>query len=60
MRNVKMISDGKKLTIEIDLKDKGELSKSQKSFVIATTKGNVDVPNTPLGTKIGLNLYRRA
>jgi hypothetical protein len=50
--------EGKKLTIEVDLSVKGTPSKSGKSNVIATTKGNIEVPGTD--AKIGLNIYRKA
>ena len=59
MENVKLRLDGKKLTIEVDLAAKGKSSASGKSLVIATTKGNVDVPGAD-GVKLGLNIYRKA
>jgi ABC-type molybdate transport system ATPase subunit len=57
MQNVELEVKGKKLTITVDLtKDFGP-SKSGKTTIIATTAGNVDVPEHP-GVKLGLNLYR--
>lgn len=55
--NVDLLVKGKKLTINIDLSKKGEPSKSGKSTVIASTKGNVPVPDHP-DMRLGLNLYR--
>lgn len=56
MQNVKIETVGTKLVITMDLTAGGEKSKSGKSTVVATTKGNVTVPGTDL--KLGLNLYR--
>jgi hypothetical protein len=56
MQNVKIETQGTKLVITMDLTAAGEKSKSGKSVVVATTKGNVTVPGTDL--KLGLNLYR--
>ena len=48
--------DDKTLTITIDLtKNFGE-SKSAKSIIIASTKGNKDLDN---GVTVGLNIYRK-
>lgn len=57
MNNVKLAVSGKKLTITIDLGVEGEASKSGKSVVLATTKGNVPVPQHE-ELKLGLNLFR--
>ena len=56
MENVIMRVEDKKLIIEIDLSVKGTPSKSGKSVVIATTRGNAQVPGRE--ELIGLNLYR--
>jgi predicted acyl esterase len=57
--NVKAEVKGKTLTITVDLgRDLGP-SKSGKTNMIATTKGNMEVPGTD-GVKIGLNVYRSA
>lgn len=56
MKNVKTTIEGSKLLIEVDLAQPGEVSKSGKSIVIASTEGNM-----PLGQddiKIGLNVYK--
>jgi ABC-type lipoprotein export system ATPase subunit len=58
MKNVVMKVERGKLTILVDLeKDLGP-SASGKSTIIATTEGNVDVPEAP-DVKIGLNVYRK-
>jgi hypothetical protein len=49
---------GNTLTITVDLsKDFGK-SASGKSVIIATTEGNVTVPETD-DVKIGLNIYKK-
>ena len=57
MKNVEMSVSGNVLTIKVDLKKNFGPSKSGKTNVIATTEGNVDVPENT-GTKIGLNIYK--
>ena len=57
MKNVKMTVTGDHLLIDIDLRDHGDISKSGKSVIIASSEGNKDVPGAP-GVKIGLNIYR--
>lgn len=58
MKNVEMIVQGTTLTITVDLsKDFGE-SKSGKSITIASTEGNISVPENE-DIKIGLNIYRK-
>jgi hypothetical protein len=50
--------DGKKLTIEIDLtRDLGP-SSTGKTRMVATTKGNAEVPGHP-ALKLGVNLFRK-
>ena len=54
------INDGKKgkrLVIEVDLSAAGEPSKSGKSVVIASTKGNKAILEA--GVVLGLNVYRK-
>ena len=56
MKNVEMTIEGKTLTIKVDLsKDFGK-SKSGKTIIVASTEGNVSVPERD--EKIGLNIYR--
>lgn len=52
-----MTVENGKLTIVIDLNAPTTPSASGKTDVIASTRGNADVPGQP-GTKIGLSLYR--
>ena len=56
MQYITMRVDGEKLVIEIDQSDTGTASKSGKSEVIATTRGNAQVPGRR--ERIGLNVYR--
>ena len=48
------IKDGK-LFMEVDLTEKGTISSSGKSMVIATTRGNIALPGSEV--KIGVNIY---
>lgn len=57
MKNVKMSITNCHLLIDIDLREHGEVSKSGKSILIASTEGNRDVPDAP-GVKIGMNVYK--
>ncbi|TET38448.1 MAG: hypothetical protein E3J72_02865 [Planctomycetota bacterium] len=58
MKNVEMKIEGDILTITVDLaKDFGP-SKSGKTTIIATTSGNVSLPENE-EIKIGLNIYKR-
>lgn len=56
MQNVNMTRNGDKLTIEIDLRAPTVPSKSGKTLVVATTRGNANVPGEG-DYRIGLNLY---
>ena len=56
--NVKLDVKGKTLTITIDLAQEGEMSRSGKSKLIASTKGNVSVPGHA-DLHLGVNLYRK-
>ena len=49
------VKDGK-LILSIDIEHEGEPSKSGKSIVIGSTRGNMKIPGTEL--KLGLNLYK--
>jgi len=57
MKNVDMKVEGDILTIKIDLSKSYGDSKSGKTEIIATSAGNVSVPERD-GLKLGLNLYR--
>jgi hypothetical protein len=58
MKNIEMTLTGEKLVITVDLtKDYGP-SKSGKSITIASTEGNISIPDHE-DIKIGLNIYRK-
>ncbi|WP_245543615.1 hypothetical protein [Methanoplanus limicola] len=58
MKNIEMTVDGNILTMKIDIsKDYGE-SKSGKSITIASTEGNISLPDNE-DIKIGVNVYRK-
>lgn len=57
MKNVKISVEGSKMLIEVDLSQSGDVSKSGKSIVIASTEGNKSAPGTE-DIKIGLNVYK--
>jgi len=45
-----------KLTLVIDLEHRGGRSKSGKTTLVATSHGNIEVPNSD-GVKIGINAF---
>ena len=58
MKNVEMKVEGNILTIKVDLtKDFGP-SSSGKTTIIASTEGNVAIPEKE-EVKIGLNVYKK-
>ena len=58
MKNCEMKLTGTILTITVDVsKDYGK-SASGKSIIIASTEGNITVPETD-NIKIGLNIYKK-
>lgn len=56
MKNVTMTVKGSILTITADLSKTFGPSSSGKTIIIASTEGNVSVPDQD-DTKIGLNIY---
>lgn len=58
MENVKMSVKGDVLTIEVDLKHRGEKSSTGKSTRVASTEGNVECPENP-AIKVGLNIFTK-
>jgi hypothetical protein len=59
MKNCEMKLTGNILSITVDIsKDFGK-SSSGKSIIIATTEGNVSIPEKD-DIKIGLNVYKKA
>ena len=57
MKNVEMKVEGNILTITVDLSKNFGPSSSGKTTIIATTEGNVNVPDRE--EKIGLNIYTK-
>ncbi|BCA56460.1 hypothetical protein W02_36000 [Nitrospira sp. KM1] len=57
MKNVEMTVDGTMLTIRVDLSKEFGPSASGKTIIIASTEGNVTIPNRE--EKVGLNVYRK-
>jgi hypothetical protein len=57
VKNVEMNVDDKKLIIIVDLDQQYGRSSSGKSITIASTEGNVSVPEHE-EIKVGLNVYR--
>lgn len=56
VKNVEMTVTGNILTIKVDLSKEFGPSSSKKSIIIASTEGNVSVPNRQ--EKVGINVYR--
>ncbi|HTY80149.1 MAG TPA: hypothetical protein VMI34_20145 [Candidatus Bathyarchaeia archaeon] len=57
MKNVEMSVSGNILTITVDLSKEFGPSASGKTTIIASTEGNVSVPDRE--EKVGLNVYRK-
>ena len=57
MKNVQLAVTGNILTITVDLTKEFGPSASGKTIIIASTEGNVAVPERE--EKIGLNVYRK-
>jgi len=57
MKNVDMKVEGNILTIKVDLSKEYGPSSSGKTIIIATTEGNVSIPERE--EKVGLNVYRK-
>jgi len=58
MKNVEMRVEGNVLTIKVDLSKSCGPSSSGKTIIIATTEGNVSVPEHE-NVKVGLNVYKK-
>jgi hypothetical protein len=56
MQNVKMTTKGNKLTLEIDLAQTFGRSRTGKTIVIASSRGNAAVPDRP-EVRVGLNVF---
>lgn len=59
MKNMEMRREGSKLIIEVDLTKDFGVSKSGKSKIIASSEGNISIPDDE-EIKIGLNIYKKA
>ena len=57
MKNVQMTVAGNILTITVDLSKEFGPSSSGKTIIVASTEGNIAVPERD--EKIGLNVYRK-
>jgi hypothetical protein len=57
MKNVEMSITGNILTITVDLTKEFGPSSSGKTIIIASTEGNVTVPDRE--ERVGLNVYRK-
>jgi hypothetical protein len=57
MKNVQMTVAGNILTITVDLTKEFGPSASGKTIIVASTEGNIAVPERE--EKIGLNVYRK-
>jgi hypothetical protein len=57
MKNVDMTVSGNILTIKVDLTKEFGPSASGKTIIIASTEGNITVPERE--EKVGLNVYRK-
>jgi hypothetical protein len=58
MKNIEMKLKGQQLVITVDLTKDFGMSKSGKSITIASTEGNISVPEHE-DIKIGLNIYKK-
>ena len=57
MKNVEMSVAGNILTIKVDLSKEYGPSSSGKTIIVASTEGNVSIPDRE--EKLGLNVYRK-
>ncbi|MEI7637272.1 MAG: hypothetical protein WCJ37_08195 [Syntrophus sp. (in: bacteria)] len=58
MKNAEMKVDGNILTIKVDLTKEFGPSSSGKTIIIASTEGNIAIPEKE-EVKIGLNVYKK-
>ncbi len=57
MKNVEMKIEGNILTIKVDLSKEYGPSSSGKTIIVASTEGNITVPERD--EKVGLNVYKK-
>ena len=58
MKNVEMKLEDNILTIKVDLTKEFGPSSSGKTIIIASTEGNISIPDKE-DVKIGLNVYKK-
>jgi hypothetical protein len=58
MKNVEMKLENSILTIKVDLTKEFGPSASGKTIIIASTEGNISIPDKD-DVKIGLNIYKK-
>ena len=58
MKNVEMSVEGNILTIKVDISKEFGPSSSGKTIIIASTEGNVSIPERE-EVKVGLNVYKK-
>lgn len=56
--NVDVVTEDEQLVITIDLRMKPVESKSGKSLLLASTRGNLIIPTQIGNVRLGLNLYQ--
>ncbi|MGH7738531.1 MAG: hypothetical protein ACREL1_00145 [bacterium] len=57
MKNVEMKVEGNILTIRVDLSKEFGPSASGKTTIVASTEGNISIPERD--EKVGLNVYKK-
>jgi len=57
MKNVELTVNGTMLMIKVDLSKEFGPSSSGKTIIIASTEGNISIPDRE--EKIGLNIYKK-
>ena len=57
MKNIEMTVEGDILTIKVDLTKEFGPSSSGKTIIIASTEGNISIPERD--EKVGLNIYKK-
>jgi hypothetical protein len=57
MKNVEISLDGNILNIKVDLSKEYGPSSSGQTIIVASTEGNVSIPDRE--EKLGLNVYRK-
>ena len=58
-KNVALRVEGSKLVIEVDLTEDFGKSKSGKTVIVASSEGNISLPEPYDNIKMGLNVYKK-